>query len=79
MINSIQEYIKEKEELQDLLLDFIDGEDDKIFDKLQKYLQCHKIADNYSEFKLFLRLLVILSNHHNRNHFFFARLKKSSN
>ena len=72
------EYIQDKKNFLEILLDYIDGEEniEEHYQKLADYLDDKKIRENLSELKIFFILLTKISNFHNRSTDFFTKIEK---
>ena len=71
---TLQEYINKKKEVYSIILQYIDDEENDLFDDLIKKIKAQINPENPSELKLFIRLLIDISNNHHRNPNFFEKL-----
>ena len=73
-----QEYLSEKGEIYDILIQFIEDEsdDDYNFQELIDTFKRQKIQETEEELALFFRLLVQISNNHHRFPNFFEKAKR---
>lgn len=74
---NIEGYIKEKEEIQTVLLEFLDKANEATdeYQNLLKFLEKQKIKENRNELKLLLHLLSKISKNHHRNLYFFHKIE----
>ena len=78
---NFDEYINKMQNVQNILLQFIEGEDDKD-DKFQELIQLlddSKIRENSYEFRSFLHLLIKVSKNHHRHSEFFNDFERIIN
>ena len=75
---TIIEYIEKQKKIQNLLLVFIDSDDnvEENYQNLLQLLQNQKIKDNKSELKSFLHLLLHISDNHHRSNNFFGKIER---
>lgn len=74
----LKDYIEEKKELYELVLQYIDDESDNknvVFDNLLKLIEKLNFNANHGEFRLLLHLTVQISNNHYRGTNFFAKIE----
>lgn len=73
-----QEYLSEKREIYDVLIQFIEdeSENDYNFQELLDIFNRQKIQETEEELSLFFRLLVQISNNHHRFPIFFEKIKR---
>ncbi len=74
----LKDYIEEKKELYELVIQYIDDEsDDKnvVFENLIQLIEEINFDVNHSEFRLLLHLIVQISNNHYRGTNFFAKIE----
>ncbi|KAK8897693.1 hypothetical protein M9Y10_015658 [Tritrichomonas musculus] len=78
---NIQETVEEMKRVQDILLEFLNSDSDSeiYFQKLEETLKDMILCDKKKEFKLFLHLLLKLSNHHYRCVHFTNRIEQILN
>ena len=72
----IQEYIDQKKELQDILLDYIENDEEVDCLDLPKYIEAHNITDDIEEFKALLKLVMGIAKNHYHEHRFFDKIEK---
>ena len=74
----ISNYIKKNKEIQEILLEFIDKQDnlEENFLNFQISFQENKIADDKHEFKLLLHFIASISDNHYRESNFFDKIEK---
>lgn len=78
--HTIEKYFKEKKELHESLLEFIDNSDDNdAFYCLQKIIEKQRILIKKDELKHFLKLILNISNNHHRKPDFFLKIKQILN
>lgn len=70
-----QEYLSQKREIYDAIIQFIENEDSNIQD-LIILLEKHKIQENLEESALFFRLIIYISNNHHRSLNFFNKFEE---
>lgn len=75
---SIQDYIDNKKEIQNIFIDYIDCEDqnEQIYSKLKAILDLHKIFKSREETLIFLHMIIEIANHHHRTKSLFIRIEK---
>ena len=75
---AISNYIKKNKEIQEILLEFIDKQDnlEENFLNFQKSFQENKIGDDKHEFKLLLHFIASISDNHYRESNFFDKIEK---
>lgn len=74
----LKDYIEEKKELYELVLQYIDDESDNknvVFENLLKLIEKLNFNANHGEFRLLLHLIVQISNNHYRGTNFFAKIE----
>lgn len=75
----IQDYLTSKKEFHELLLNFLDCEEDEYEDsylKLNKYIQITKFIEDRTELREFILLVLIISNNHHREHAFYKKIEQ---
>ncbi|KAK8872106.1 hypothetical protein M9Y10_007865 [Tritrichomonas musculus] len=76
---NIELYIKQKKELQLLLIGYLDSNDDENevnYRNFEKYLKDHQIYDNINEFRSILYLLSKIAKNHHRSQDFFKKIEQ---
>ena len=73
-----QHYIQDKKEMQQLLLNYIDGEEnlEEYYQNLYTYIKEKQFSNSKSELKIFLNLLTKIANFHYRSTDFFNKIEK---
>ncbi|KAK8846433.1 hypothetical protein M9Y10_020454 [Tritrichomonas musculus] len=73
--NDIVEFINEKKEMYDVLLDYLENGDSNL-DFLLNTMNVHFFLEDKDELNEFIRLLFKISNHHQRQPDLFAKIKQ---
>lgn len=71
-----KDYLEEKNNIQQELLDYIDDESDSSYQQLIQKLDNSKIGENPKELTEFLHLLVVIANNHHRSPNFYTKIEK---
>lgn len=74
----IQKYFEQKKDLHNLLLQYLDSEEDAIefYENLIYLFETKKISENQKEFKALLQLLTAISKNHHRTSDFFSKIEQ---
>lgn len=72
-----QQYIQEKKNLQDILLEYIDheGNSEEQFQNLMDFFKQKEFSNNKTELKLLFRMITKIANHHYRSTDFFSKIE----
>ena len=72
----LEQYIAEKTDLYQKLLEFIDDGGEEEYQKLEKALESQKIKENQPEIRIFIGLVSKICNNHHRLDNFFNKIEK---
>lgn len=77
-ITFCQHYIQEKQEMQQILLSYIDREEntEEYYQNLCTFIEEKQFTKDKSELKIFLNLLTRIANYHFRSSDFFCKIEK---
>ena len=74
--SEILNYCQQKKIIYDILLSFIENDDDEDYQRLIEQIEIQNIREDAEEIKEFLKLLSSVSNNHTRNNYLISKIEK---